>query len=164
MGKASSIACTFVWLIASNVQAQQDVKIEPAVSRATSGMQQQAADGAIRNYLEAWHSLRSAFEQNRSDLLDRDFVGSARKKLGETIQQQGTLGLRTIYQDKSHDIQIVFYSPEGLSIELTDNVDYDMHIQDKNAGMTRHLRARYVVVMTPAEVRWRVRVFEAGTE
>jgi len=109
--------------------------------------------------------LRAAFEQNRADLLDPDFVGTARDKLTDTIQQQANLGIRTHYQDRAHDLQIVFYSPEGLSIELTDKVEYDVQVLDHERVKTiQHLSARYVIVLTPAEVRWRVRVFQAALE
>jgi len=102
-----------------------------------------------------------AFEQNRADLLNTAFVGTAKDKLAATIRQQAALGIHTNYRDRLHDIQIVFYSPEGLSIELLDKVEYDVSLaigdKDKTA---QHVSARYVIVLTPAEVRWRVRVFQ----
>jgi hypothetical protein len=88
-------------------------------------------------------------------------VGSAKDTLAATIQQQTALGISTRYQDRSHDLQLVFYSPEGLSIELTDNVDYDVQLLDQGRiKTTQHVRARYLIVLTPAEVRWKVRVFQ----
>jgi hypothetical protein len=73
--------------------------------------------------------------------------------------------MKTSYQDRSHDIQITFYSPEGLSVELVDNVEYDVQVSDKDKVVaTQPVHARYVVVMTPTEVRWRVRVLQAATE
>jgi hypothetical protein len=89
-------------------------------------------------------------------------VGTAHDKLAETIQQQAASGLHTRYRDKSHDLKIVFYSPEGLSLQMTDNVEYDVQIFDHDKPLTtQHVSAHYIVVMTPAEVRWRVRVFQA---
>jgi predicted PhzF superfamily epimerase YddE/YHI9 len=124
---------------------------------------EQTGAAAIRDYLQSWQNLRAALEQNRSDLLDPAFVGTARDKLTETIRQQAALGISTRYQDSAHDIQIVFYSPEGLSIELTDTVQYDQQVLDHNRVKTaQHVSARYVIVLTPAEVRWRVRVFQAA--
>jgi hypothetical protein len=111
--------------------------------------------------LQSWQSLKAALEQNRTELLDTTFVGTARDKLSETIQQQTTLGIRTRYQDRSHDIQIVFYSPEGLSIELIDRAECDVQVLvHDGVKTTQHVSARYVIVLTPAEVRWRVRVFQ----
>lgn len=143
--------------------AQPDVRVEPAHLQGPRQLADQTATAAIQNYIEAWKSLRAALEQNRPELLDRDFVGGARDKLAETIRQQARLGLRTSYRDRSHDLQIVFYSPEGLSVELTDNVQYDVQVSDGDKVIaTQPVHERYLVVLTPTEVRWRVRVFEAS--
>jgi hypothetical protein len=145
--------------------AQAAVRVEPMSLKGPRTLQDQTRAAAIRDYLKSWQSFRAAFDQNRPDILDADFVGTAKDKLAETIQQQSALGIRTKYQDRSHDLQIVFYSPEGLSIELTDNVDYDVQVVDHDkVTTTQRVSARYIVVLTPAEVRWRVRVFQAVPE
>ena len=119
----------------------------------------------IRDYLESWKAMSEALEQNRPSLLESDFAGTARDQLTATIQQQAALGIRTRYQPLSHSIQIVFYSPEGLSIQLVDNIEYDVQIINKNNAMTaRQVHARYIAVLTPTEVRWRVRLFQAVSE
>jgi hypothetical protein len=85
--------------------------------------------------------------------------------MAEAIQQQSAAGIHTRYQDKSHDLQIVFYSPEGLSIQLIDNVEYSVQVLNRDkVETTQQVRTRYVVVLTPTEVRWRVRVFQAQSE
>ena len=128
-------------------------------------LEQQTAAAAIRDYLESWQSLHSALEQNQPELLDRDFVGTARDKLAGTIQEQSRLGVKTSYQDRQHDLKIAFYSPDGLSIELTDDAEYDVQVTDHDkVQFSKHEHARYVVVLTPSELRWRVRVFEATPE
>ena len=145
--------------------AQATVHVEPAHLDGPRQLQEQTASAVIRNYLESWQSMRVALDRNSAPELDRDFTGNAKEKLGETIQEQKALGIRTRYQDSSHDIQIVFYSPEGLSIELTDQVEYDVQVFDRNKlQITQHVSAYYVVVLTPSEVRWRVRVFQAVPE
>jgi hypothetical protein len=139
------------------------VRVEPTNLQGPRPLPEQTGTAAIHDYLQSWQSLRAALEQNRTELLDPAFVGTARDKLTETIQQQTALGIRTRYQDRSHDIQIVFYSPEGLSIELIDTVEYDVQVLDHDGvKTTQHISARYVIVLTPAEVRWRVRVFQAA--
>jgi hypothetical protein len=141
---------------------QATVRVEPANLQGPRILADETANAVVKNYIESWKSLRMALEQNRPELLNRDFVGTAHQKLTETIQQQAKLGIKTSYQDRSHDIQIVFYSPEGLSVELVDNVDYDVQVSEKDKVMaTQPVHARYVVVMTPTEVSWRVRVFQA---
>jgi hypothetical protein len=109
--------------------------------------------------------MSAALEQNRADLLDPDFIGTGKEKLANTIRDQAKLGIHTRYRDTAHDIQLVFYSPEGLSIQLVDRVDYSVQILDGEAVVTtQHVRARYVAVLTPTEVRWKVRVFQANPE
>jgi hypothetical protein len=101
-------------------------------------------------------------EQNRAVLLTQDFVGNARDKFTATIDEQSKLGLSTRYQERSHDIQVTFYSPEGLSIQLVDNIEYDVQLLDHGkVQATEPVHARYVAVLTPAEVRWKVRVLQA---
>jgi hypothetical protein len=137
--------------------------VEPPDLRGFRPIPEQTGRSAIRDYLESWQSFKSALEQNRAALLDPDFVGTAKDKLTETIQQQASLGIRTKYQDRSHDIQIVFNSPEGSSIELTDKLEYDLEVFDHDKlTTTQHMSARFVIVLTLAELRWRVRVFQAN--
>jgi hypothetical protein len=165
MLKSLLILCAFFTATSGIGSAQAAVLVEPPNLQGPRHLPEQTAAAAIRDYLQSWQSLRAAFEQNRADLLDPDFVGTARDKLTDTIQQQANLGIRTHYQDRAHDLQIVFYSPEGLSIELTDKVEYDVQVLDHERVKTiQHLSARYVIVLTPAEVRWRVRVFQAALE
>jgi len=141
--------------------AQPTLRIEAANLQSSRPLQEQTGAAAIRDYLQSWQALQAALEQNRSNLLDSDFVGSAKDTLSATIQQQAALGISTRYQDRSHDLQVVFYSPEGLSIELTDNVEYDVQLLDQaKIKTTQHVSARYLIVLTPAEVRWKVRVFQ----
>ena len=145
--------------------AQDSVRVEQAKFEGPRHLEEQTATAAIRDYLQAWQSLGDALEQNRANLLDADFVGAARDKLADTVQQQAELGIRTLYRNRAHDLQVVFYSPDGLSIELTDKVDYDVQILDHDKiQSSRRIQSRYVVLLTPAEVRWRVRVFQAAAE
>jgi hypothetical protein len=163
--KSFAALCAVLGASAGWCAAQATVNVEPSHLDGPRPLAEQTAKAAIRDYLRSWQSMNAALAGNSAALLDADFVGEARDKLAATIQQQAQLGLRTRYQDRSHDIQIVFYSPEGLSIELTDNVDYDVELLDHDKSQaTQRVHARYVVVMTPAEVRWRVRVLQAQPE
>ena len=165
MLKSLLVLCIFSAASAGIGSAQAKVLVRPANLQGPRPLQEQTAAGAIRDYLESWQSLRVAMEQNRAEVLDSAFVGTAKDKLAETIQQQAKLGIHTSYQDRAHDLQIVFYSPEGLSIELIDKVEYDVQIVDRDrVKTTQHVNATYVIVLTPAEVRWRVRVFQAVSE
>ena len=159
------ILCAVVAASSGVGTAQADVRVEPVHLQGPRVLQEQTQAAVIRDYLQGWQTMAAAFDQNRVDLLDRDFVGTARDKMAEAVQQQSAAGIHTRYQDKSHDLQIVFYSPEGLSIQLIDNVEYSVQVLDRDkVETTQQVRARYVVVLTPTEVRWRVRVFQAQPE
>lgn len=145
--------------------AQADVRVEPTHLQGPRPLQEQTQSAAVRDYLQGWKTLRAALDQNDAGLLDRDFVGTARDKLAEAVQQQIAARIHTRYQDTSHHIQIVFYSPEGLSIELTDDVQYEVQVLDNDkVQAAQQVHAHYIVVLTPAEVRWRVRVFQAQSD
>lgn len=164
MLKTISILC--VLLVTSFARGtESDVRIEPPDRSGTRSLKEMTASTAIQNYLQAWQSFRRAFEQNSVDSLQQDFVGIAKDKLSDTIRQQSALGIRSSYQDEKHDIQVTFYSPEGLSLELIDKVEFDVRLLGKNVTQaTEHVRSKYIVVMTPAETRWKVRVFQAEPE
>lgn len=141
---------------------QPTVRIEPPNQQVARQLQEQTASAAIRDYLQSWRSLSSAFAQNRASLLNPDFVGTALGKLTDAIHEQAALGVHTLYLDDVHDIQINFYSPEGLSIQLIDTVSYNeqVFVHDRLIS-TQIVRTRNIVVLTPAEVRWRVRIMQA---
>jgi hypothetical protein len=144
---------------------QPAVHVEPTDSLGPRPLEKQTEAAVIRDYLQAWRSLSAALGQNRANLLDPDFIGTAKEKLAGTIRDQEKLGIHTRYRDTAHDIQLVFYSPEGLSIQVVDRVDYSVQILDGEAVVTtQQVRARYVAVLTPTEVRWKVRVFQAEPE
>jgi hypothetical protein len=141
---------------------QPTVQVQPPELHGSRALEPQTQAAVVRDYLESWQSFSNAFEQNQASLLDADFVGIARDKLGAAIDDQRKLGIHTHYQDLSHNLQIVFYSPEGLSIQLIDTVEYDQQIFDQDKPIaTQHVTVRYLVMLTPAETRWKVRLFQA---
>jgi hypothetical protein len=143
---------------------QPAVRVAPMDSVGPRPVEKQTQSSVVRDYLQAWQTLDSALGGNRADLLDGYFVGVAKEKLADTIREQQNLGIESSYRDQSHDLQIVFYSPEGLSIQLLDNIEYDVEVRDhgKTVG-TQHVRTRYVAVLTPTESKWKVRVFQSGS-
>jgi hypothetical protein len=141
---------------------------EPAVRVASTDsvgprtLEPQTRTAVVRDYLAAWQSLGRALHENNPSLLDADFTSIAREKLSDTIEDQQKLGLKTLYQDRKHDISLVFYSPEGLSIELLDTVEYDVQLLDHDKlQATQQVRTQYLAVLTPTEVRWKVRIFQS---
>ncbi len=158
LGAASAMAAAQAPMQAA---VSAEVRVEPAHLAGPRELAAQTAQSAIRDYLESWKSMHDAFAQNNPALLNADFVGTAKDKLTDTLHEQAAAGMHTLYTDRSHDLQIVFYSPEGLSIEMTDDVEYDVQVFDHDQSMSmQHVRARYLVVLTPDQVRWRVRVMQ----
>jgi len=144
---------------------QPTVHVKPPNLQGPSQLQEQTAKAAIQDYVDSWVSLSNALQQNRPELLDRDFIGSAKDKLANTIKEQTAAGIHAIYRDRSHDLQVLFYSPEGLSIELTDAVEYDVQVFDRDKSIgTEQVRTRFIVVLTPTETRWRVRIFQSQSQ
>ena len=163
--KAFMTLCAGFATISHSMAAQVAVRVEPMSFQSTHPFPEQSKAAVVRDYLHAWQGLRAALEHNQPELLEADFVGTAKDKLADTVHQQGKLGIRTRYQDRSHDLQILFYSPDGLSIELTDKVEYDVQVIDHDKVIsTQRESARYLVVLAPAEVRWRVRIFQSMPE
>jgi len=162
MLKSFLFVCAFLASMPPSGSGQATVRVEAETLQGPRPLQEQTGKAAIRDYLQSWQRFNGAFEQNRTDMLDPFFVGTARDKLAAAIQQQALAGISTRYVDRAHDIKIVFYSPDGLSIEMTDSVDYDVQLLDHGKVKNQqHVRSRYVIVLTPAEVQWRVRVFQA---
>ncbi len=148
---------------ATSLADEPTVRVEPAQLQGSRPLEAQTEKSVIRDYLESWKSLQAALDQNDAGRLDPDFIGDARDKLGATIAAQAKGGIHTRYADKSHDLQIVFYSPEGLSIQMIDNVEYEQQVLDKDKVLgSKTMHERYVVVLTPSEVRWQVRIFQAS--
>jgi hypothetical protein len=122
-------------------------------------------DSIAHNYADAWRAMAVAMNTNQADLLDASFVGFAKDKLEQVIAEQKKLGIHTRYVDRGHKVDITFYSPEGLSIELLDTARYNLQVLDGDRVVhTEEVTARYVVLMTPTEVRWKVRVLQAAPD
>jgi hypothetical protein len=165
MSKPALFSYAVLFLSAVVAMAQPAVQVEPARPQGPRVLEEQTRSAAVRDYLDAWQSMSMSLGQNRPDLLDRDFVGPAQEKLAGTVAQQASLGIRTQYRDLSHDLQFVFYSPRGLSIELVDDAEYEVQVFDHGKALAaQRVHARYVVVLTPAELRWKVRVFQASPQ
>jgi hypothetical protein len=115
-------------------------------------LEEQTRASVVRDYLQAWQSLGAALSENRADVLDQSFVGTAKEKLG----------IQTVYRHPTHDLAVIFYSPDGLSIQLLDNIEYNLEIRDHGRVLaSQPVRSRYVAVLTPAEATWKVRILQA---
>lgn len=162
---SAMVVCASIVLASGMAAAQPEVTVDTSQLKGPRPLEEQTKAAAIRDYIESWQGMSDAFQQNRADLLDEDFVGTAKDKLAHAIDEQAKAAVHTRYQDRSHHIQFLFYSPEGLSIELTDDAEYDVQVFDHDKVVSSvPASAHYIVVLTPSEVRWRVRVMQADSK
>ena len=166
MLRSLASACgSLVLFLAVPACAQAVAHVEPFELKGPRPLDEQTRAAVVRDYLDAWRSMSAALGGNRADRIDAAFVGDAKDKLNGTILQQTMLRVSTNYHDQSHDLRIVFYSPDGLSIEMTDDSEYELQVFDQGRPVaTQQIRAHYIVVLTPAETRWKVRVLQAAAE
>lgn len=114
-----------------------------------------------RDYAKAWRTLATALDENRADILDGDFVGVAEDKLTSAVGQQGKAGLHRRYVDHGHKVDVLFYSPDGTSMELRDTAQLEIQVLDGDKVIhTENVTQQYVSLMTPTEVRWKVRLLQ----
>jgi hypothetical protein len=150
-------------LSATALATEPSVRVEPPQLQGSRPLEPQTANSVVKDYLESWKSFEQALDQNDATRLDADFVGVAHDRLAETVAGQLRGGLHTHYEDRSHDLQIVFYSLDGLSIQMIDTVEYVQKVMGKDKELaSTTVRQRYVVVLTPSETRWQVRIFQAA--
>lgn len=115
-----------------------------------------------RDYAAAWQSMTSALDQNRADLLNATFIGTASEKLTATIAEQRKAGLHQRFVDKGHKVNVVFYSPEGSAMELQDTAQLEIQLLDGDKVVhSEGAIVHYVALLTAAADSWKVRVLEA---
>jgi len=157
------VVYTILATLALSALDQPTVRVAPTDAVGPRTLETQTKDAIVRDYLAAWQALSGALAENNASLLDANFVGDARQRLRDTIRDQQKLDLRVEYNDRKHDISVVFYSPDGLSIQLVDKAEYDLELFDHDKlQATKHMQTPYLAVLTPTEVRWKVRIFQAA--
>jgi len=139
--------------------ASMSLNVQNAAPREVEDTTQRAV---ARDYAAAWQAMTKALEQNRTNLLETNFIGTANEKLASTIVEQRKNGLHQQILDKAHKVEAIFYSPEGSSMELHDTAQVQWKVMDgNNVVRTEDGTIHYVVLLTAAENSWKVRVMEA---
>lgn len=112
----------------------------------------------VADYRLAWIDIAHALSVNDPAPFGGLFVGSAKNWLEGSVAGQRQSGITTRVSDQSHELQAVFYAPEGDLIELHDTAEYDTQVLagDKVIHQDRSVH-RYVVLMTPGADRWVIR-------
>lgn len=124
-------------------------------------VEEQTQQSIVRDYGKAWQSLEQSLEQNRADLLNLSFAGYALDLWEQTVKAQSSAGLTRRIHDHGHHLEVAFYSVDGSAMQLRDSAQLEVQYLDQ--GKVIHdetLTARYLVLMTPAENSWKVRILQ----
>ena len=155
---ASALA---VLLPASNLENSPKVSlnVENAAPRQVEETTQKAV---ARDYAAAWQAMAEALEQNRTDLLGGNFIGTANDRLTASIKAQLRTGLHQRIVDHGHNVEAVFYSPEGSAMELHDSARLELQVLDgSNVVRSENVTVHFVALLTAAENSWKIRILEA---
>jgi hypothetical protein len=146
-------------LYAADPTAQVQLDIKKAVPRTVETLTER---GILRDYRFAWMSMAQALEFNTVDPLEGPFAGEAKKWLREAVANQQRSGIIQRYMNQNHQLEAVFYAPEGDVMELHDTAEYQLQISDGGKQIhDEHVIVHYVVLMTPAADRWVIRQLQA---
>jgi hypothetical protein len=116
----------------------------------------------LRDYRFAWSGLAQALQFNTTDPLSGAFSGEAADWLRRTVASQQQSHLTRRYSDQTHQLEAVFYAPEGDVMELRDTAQYQLQILDGDKSIHQeNVTVHYVVLMTPGADRWVVRQLQA---
>jgi hypothetical protein len=115
-----------------------------------------------RDYASAWVSLGRAVDENRADLLNGSFVGTAREQAAKLVDEQKKSGLHQRYVDHGHTAKVTFYSLDGSSMLVQDTAQLEIQQLDgSNVVHSEQVTVHYLALLTPAENSWKVRVLES---
>src|SRR5450432_1760581 len=118
-----------------------------------------------RDYAYAWQTMAEALEQNRLDLLDGYFTGTAKQNISRLIADQEKTDVRVRYQDHGHKLEALFYSPAGDAMQLRDHARLEIDVMDGPKVIhSEQVDLQYMVLMTPGADRWLVRDLEVVPE
>jgi cobalamin biosynthesis protein CobT len=136
-----------------------NLNVDNAAPRKVEDTTQKAV---ARDYASAWQAMSEALDQNRTDLLGANFIGTASDRLTATVEEQRKEGLHQRFTDKGHNADAIFYSPEGSAIELHDTAQLQIDLMDGSKVIhSEDAIVHYVVLLTAAENSWKVRALEA---
>jgi aminopeptidase N len=130
-------------------------------SAAPRQVEDTTASSIERDYAHAWSALSSALQANRAELLDENFTGAARDHWQHAIDSQRQNGLSRRIVDRGHHLRVLFYSLDGSALEAEDLADLEIEYRDGEKVLSsEHVTLRYLVLLTPAENSWKIRILE----
>lgn len=146
------------------IAAPPDSSIQVKIDSSQVGpreVEDQTQQSIARDYAKAWQNLEQALEKNNPGPLGASFVGFARDRWASTVAEQAKAGISRKFVDRGHQARAVFYSIEGSAMVLKDTAQFEVQYLDGGKVVhSEQLTAHYVVLMTPAENSWKVRVLD----
>jgi len=119
----------------------------------------------VRDYALAWQAISTSLANNTLQPLNENFAGFALDKLTQRVKDQKQNGLTTRIIDHGHNVDAIFYSPDGAAIELKDTASIETQVLDGSTVIhSDQAQIQYYAVMTGAEDRWKVRVLESAAQ
>ena len=92
------------------------------------------------------------------NLIHRQGLAPGLCSAGSAIETQKKTGVKVRYTDKGHQVEAVFYSPDGSAMQLRDTAKLTREVLDGDKVIRRDdVAAHYVVIMAVTEERWKVR-------
>ena len=138
----------------------------PNVTLKTEGAQPREVEDTtekaiVRDYSTAWRAIESGLANDDVNALDAGLVGFARDRFADAIASQNKTGVKVRYTDKGHQVEAVFYSPDGSSMQLRDTAKLTREVLDGDKVLSRdEITAHYIAIMAVTEDRWKLRSLE----
>lgn len=156
------LACVaLLSLIGTSAASPEDpgVAVQLDISNARPRRVEEATERRIAaDYRLAWANLAAAMDSGSPAPLEGLFVGSAKDWLTKSVNDQQKSQMSIRYLGQNHNLQAVFYSPEGDVIELHDTAEYQRQVLSSGKLLQNDRGVHhYVVLMTPAADRWVIR-------
>lgn len=157
------VACLMFAPPVRSYAADGDVRVQLDTKKAgPRSVESLTERGILRDYRFAWTSVAQALALNTFDPLEGAFSGDAKQWLRQTVAAQQKSGLSQRYSGQSHQVEAIFYAPEGDVLELHDTAQYQLQLLDGNKTIRdERVTVHYVVLMTPGADRWVVRQLQA---
>lgn len=142
------------------------LKVELAVEKAQPReVEDTTQEAIVRDYASAWKAMEQSLGNNGDSGLAANFAGTALDELQRRLDSQRKAGVRTRYIDRGHKLEAIFYSPEGSAMQLHDTAQVEIQTYDGSTLVSSQpATLHYVVLMTTAEDRWKVRLLEGVPE
>jgi hypothetical protein len=157
-----SLSLVTLFLVASLCVAQDLPSVQFNDASATGKQLEDLTRNAVkRDYAKAWNTLAQVMNDNNADKIEGDFTGVAADKLTSAVEQQAKSGLHRRFVDRGHKVDVLFYSPDGTSIQLRDTAQLEIQLLDGDKVVhSDNVTRQYISLMTPTEIRWKVRVLQ----